>query len=141
MFYFFFFLSQMSEAIYIPAMDSMNMIYHLACFVTRPMTNWAVIVGVSGGSIPVPSTGMHCAALAVKYDDFINKQLLLVFGAVMPLLVPVISQIFLLWANYTISWYRLLFRKVCVSVHESGMGLVEVIFWFCCTGPPLVFDL
>ena len=70
----------MSDAICIPAMDSMNMIYHLASFVTRPMTNWAVIVSVSSGSIPVPPTGMHCAALAVKHDDFINnKQLLLVF--------------------------------------------------------------
>ena len=70
----------MSEAICILAMDSMNMIYHLAQFVMRPMTNWTVIVGVSGGSIPVPPTGMHCAALAVKHDDFVkNKQLFLVF--------------------------------------------------------------
>ena len=132
----------MSEAIFIPTMDSMNMIYHLAGFVMRPMTNWAVIVGVSGGFIPVPPMRMHCTALAVKHDNFLNnKQLLLVFGAVMPSLVPIISQIFLLWANYTISWYWLLFRKVCFHVHESGMGLVEVIFWFCCTRPPLVFDL
>ena len=70
----------MSETICIPAMDSMNMINHLACFVMRPMTNCAVIVGVSSGFIPVPPTGMYCAALAVKHVYFVNnKQLLLVF--------------------------------------------------------------
>ena len=74
------FLHQMSEAICIPAMDSMNMIDHLAGFVTRPMTNWAVIMSISSGFIPVRPMGTYCAALAVKHDDFVNnKQLLLVF--------------------------------------------------------------